>query len=152
MPLHAGVLATILPYGPALSEHCILQAKLEPGRSPNQQPVSAGELEQLMASVRSWEAWLDSLKDTAPKGYISYKPAGDLTITCPSKQCTSMHSPSCGVWCAQISSGSGLGPSDTCQQLAAVWTCRVESSDTCGIASVNTLITGHPTWSGQEQP
>ena len=74
--LHAGVLASVLPYGPALSEHCIMQAGLEPGRSPTQQPVSAAELEQLMSSVRGWEAWLDGLKDTAPKGYIAYKAAG----------------------------------------------------------------------------
>ncbi|KAK9841572.1 hypothetical protein WJX74_008143 [Apatococcus lobatus] len=73
-----GTLASILPYGPALSEHCILQAGLEPGRSPSQQPVSAGELEQLMTSVRGWEGWLDGLKDTPPKGYISYKPADSL--------------------------------------------------------------------------
>ena len=76
LDLHAGVLASVLPYGPALSEHCILQAGLEPGRCPSQQPVSAAELEQLMSSVRGWEAWLDGLKDTAPKGYIAYKAAG----------------------------------------------------------------------------
>ena len=72
----AGILAGILPYGPALSEHCILGAGLEPGHSPSHQPLSSAELEQLMASVRGWEAWLDHLKETPPKGYIAYKPGG----------------------------------------------------------------------------
>ncbi|KAK9857575.1 hypothetical protein WJX84_011908 [Apatococcus fuscideae] len=73
-----GILAGILPYGPALSEHCILGAGLEPGHSPSHQPLSSAELEQLMASVRGWEAWLDHLKETPPKGYIAYKPGVSL--------------------------------------------------------------------------
>ncbi len=77
----AGILATILPYGPALSEHCVLGAGLEPGRNPAQQQVSPEELERLIEAVRGWEAWLDRLKDTPPKGYISYK-AGGETLFC----------------------------------------------------------------------
>lgn len=72
----AGALATVVPYGPALCEHCILLAGLRPTRKPKAEPLSAAEASALLGGVRQWEAWLDACETSAPKGFISFKRTG----------------------------------------------------------------------------
>ncbi len=66
----------MVPYGPALSEHCILLAGLRPTRKPKAEPLEAAERAVLMAGVRQWEAWLDACETSAPEGFISFKRTG----------------------------------------------------------------------------
>ncbi|KAK9805687.1 hypothetical protein WJX72_012021 [[Myrmecia] bisecta] len=71
-----GVLSSIHPYGPAVSDHCILTAKLEPGRLVQAQPLSQEEAIALRAGIRSWEQWLDDCERRPPEGFITLKQAG----------------------------------------------------------------------------
>ena len=66
----------MLPYGPALAEHCILLAGLQPGRKPKAEPLSAEEARALFESAGQWEAWLDARESSAPEGFITLKRAG----------------------------------------------------------------------------
>ncbi len=73
----AGALASVVPYGPALSEHCTLLAGLRPTRKPKADPLCEEERTALLGGVRQWEAWLDACETAAPEGFISLKrPAG----------------------------------------------------------------------------
>lgn len=72
-PPFAGVLTSILPYGPAVAEHCILAGGLLPGRLPVKTPLSPPELASLIEGVRTWERWLDLSDTQATEGFISYK-------------------------------------------------------------------------------
>lgn len=69
-------MGSLLPYGPTVSEHCVLAASLEPQRLPAANPLTAAEQAALVAGVRQWEAWLDSCEDSQapPQGYILTKP------------------------------------------------------------------------------
>ncbi|CAL8464758.1 g4293 [Coccomyxa elongata] len=71
-----GALASVVPYGPALCEHCILLAGLRPTRKPKAEPLGEAERAALLAGVRQWEAWLDACVTSAPEGFISFKRAG----------------------------------------------------------------------------
>ncbi|BDA50353.1 probable nuclear export mediator factor Nemf [Coccomyxa sp. Obi] len=71
-----GALASVVPYGPALCEHCILLAGLRPTRKPKAEPLGAAERTALLAGVRQWEAWLDACETSAPEGFISFKRTG----------------------------------------------------------------------------
>ena len=73
----AGCLASLLPYGPHASEHCVLSAGLDPRRQPASAPLSPEERAALLGGVRQWEAWLDACEDsgTPPEGIILTKPA-----------------------------------------------------------------------------
>eukprot|EP00892_Ulva_mutabilis_P008831 jgi/Ulvmu1/631/UM010_0001.1 len=64
-----------LPYGPMLAEHCILNAGLAPARHPAGDPLSADEVAALATQLRGLDSWLDSCKDTPPRGFILLKPA-----------------------------------------------------------------------------
>ena len=66
----------MLPYGPALAEHCILLAGLQPGRKPRAQPLSTEEAQALFEGAGRWEAWLDACESSAPEGFITLKRAG----------------------------------------------------------------------------
>lgn len=77
-----GALATVLPYGPVLSEHCVRGAGLDPGRKPRAAPLGAEEQAALLQGVRSWEAWLDACEMSAPQGFIATQPAGAALHDC----------------------------------------------------------------------
>ena len=66
----------MVPYGPALCEHCILKAALQPSRKPAAAPLKAEERSALFAAVQAWEAWLDKCETAAPEGFITVKRAG----------------------------------------------------------------------------
>ena len=67
----AGVLAAVLPYGPALAEHCILLAGLAPARRLGQHALLPDEVASLLGAVRIWETWLDACETHAPEGFIT---------------------------------------------------------------------------------
>lgn len=72
----AACLASLLPYGPLIAEHCIITASLDPARQLATAPLSPEEQEALLAGVRQWEAWLDGCEDdsTPPQGFILTRP------------------------------------------------------------------------------
>ncbi|EIE22903.1 hypothetical protein COCSUDRAFT_16391 [Coccomyxa subellipsoidea C-169] len=72
-----GALASVVPYGPALSEHCTLLAGLRPTRKPKADPLCEEERTALLGGVRHWEAWLDACETAAPEGFISLKRPAD---------------------------------------------------------------------------
>lgn len=72
----AGVLTALIPSGPALAEHCILTAKLDPKRDIRAEPLSAEEQAALLEGVRGMEQWFEDSDAQPPPGYIFYKPAG----------------------------------------------------------------------------
>lgn len=72
----AGVLASTLPYGPALCEHILRLGGLDPNRDTSQQPLSPQECESLIAGAGQWEAWLDGCEVNAPKGFIFTRSTG----------------------------------------------------------------------------
>lgn len=79
----AGVLASVLPYGPALCEHILRLGGLDPSRDPSKQPLSPQECESLIAGAGLWEAWLDGCEVTAPKGFIFTRSAGSIPAPPP---------------------------------------------------------------------
>lgn len=72
----SGALGSVVPYGPALCEHCLLNAELQPSRKPANAPLSPEERSALFAAIQSWEAWLDGCETAAPEGFITVKRAG----------------------------------------------------------------------------
>ncbi|KAI8111195.1 hypothetical protein M9434_004768 [Picochlorum sp. BPE23] len=60
----------MLGYGPQVSNFCIQHAGLNVKRKPAQEPLSEGEKETLLQSIRMFEKWIDSCEDKAPKGCI----------------------------------------------------------------------------------
>ena len=75
----AGALGSVLPYGPALCEHCVRTAGLDPGRRPRAEPLGERELNALLGGVRAWEAWLDACETAAPAGFIATRLIGAAT-------------------------------------------------------------------------
>ncbi len=73
--LCSGALASALPYGPQVAEHCIHLAGLQHTRKPKAQPLSEAEAEALFEGAQQWQAWLDACEDKAPEGFILLKPA-----------------------------------------------------------------------------
>ena len=71
----SGALASALPYGPQVAEHCVLLAGLQHTRKPKAQPLSDAEAEALFKGTQQWQAWLDACEDKAPEGVILLKPA-----------------------------------------------------------------------------
>jgi predicted ribosome quality control (RQC) complex YloA/Tae2 family protein len=76
------VVSELVPYGPSVAEHCIRRAGLDPSRSLSTgetgSALSDTEKEELMASIRTFEKWLDGCEDLntpAPGGAILTSPA-----------------------------------------------------------------------------
>lgn len=67
-------IASLLPYGPAIAEHCVLQAQLQAGRVLTKQLLSDQELLSLHKSIQQLESWFASLEQSAPEGFISLAP------------------------------------------------------------------------------
>ena len=66
-------------YGPALLEHCILHANLQP-HIPLQ-PLSTAEWERLVASLQSeGPSVMEALQNNASKAYILYRPNNESTV------------------------------------------------------------------------
>jgi hypothetical protein len=58
-----------------LAEHCILKAGLSPSLRPASTPLTTEQVSALAAELLALDAWLDSCKDSPPKGYIILKKA-----------------------------------------------------------------------------
>ena len=63
-------------HGPAVCEHCILTAQLQPGRKPRKDALGEPELKALFTAVKQWESWLDACETSAPEGFIAAKRTG----------------------------------------------------------------------------
>jgi hypothetical protein len=75
-PTLKAVVADLVPYGPAIAEHCCLAAGLVPGQVLSQQQLNEDEALKLFAAVQQFEAWLASLDQGAvAEGYVSALPA-----------------------------------------------------------------------------
>eukprot|EP00883_Tetradesmus_obliquus_P009930 jgi/Sobl393_1/2641/SZX66696.1 len=75
-PTLKSVVGDLVPYGPAIAEHCCLAAGLAPGQVLRQQQLSEGEALALFAAVQQFEAWLASLDQGAvAEGWVSALPA-----------------------------------------------------------------------------
>ena len=64
-------LGQVFPYGPAVVEHVLRTAGLDPARCMVKQPLEAGEVAALHGAVQQLETWFASLEETAPDGYIT---------------------------------------------------------------------------------
>eukprot|EP00879_Flechtneria_rotunda_P009714 GHRR01010163.1.p1 GENE.GHRR01010163.1~~GHRR01010163.1.p1 ORF type:complete len:564 (+),score=252.88 GHRR01010163.1:1740-3431(+) len=74
-PVLKTVVADLVPYGPAVAEHCCLAAGLQPQQLAQQQ-LSQEQVLQLFAAVQKFEAWLASLDQGAvAEGFIAAVPA-----------------------------------------------------------------------------
>lgn len=86
MIAQTGALASVLPYGPALAEHCVLLAGLAPGRKPKQEPLSGAEGDAVFGGAQAWEAWLEACETAAPEGFITLKGSGACSAVPLSQQ------------------------------------------------------------------
>ncbi len=77
----AGALASVMVHGPAVCEHCIATAQLQPGRKPKREPLSEPELAALFRAVQEWEAWLSACETSAPEGFIAARRTGVQSFT-----------------------------------------------------------------------
>jgi len=63
------VIASAVPYGPLVAEHCILSAGLDPKRHVAAvPPLTEEDHAALLAAVRSFEKWLDGCEEGSPPG------------------------------------------------------------------------------------
>ena len=72
----AGALASVMVHGPAVCEHCIVTAQLQPSRKPKREPLSEAEQAALFKAAQEWEAWLDARETSAPEGFIAARRTG----------------------------------------------------------------------------
>lgn len=72
----AGAMADVLPYGPAIIEHCLSLAGLDPALRPKAQPLTAEQRSALLHAIRQLESWFGSLDSTVPEGLITTVAAG----------------------------------------------------------------------------
>lgn len=79
----AGALNSALPYGPAVADHCILSAGLQTQQQLKASPLTAEQQQGLLEAVQAWERWLDDCDVRAPKGYITYRRAGQHPVCTP---------------------------------------------------------------------
>eukprot|EP00955_Chlamydomonas_euryale_P065234 359188-Chlamydomonas_euryale.AAC.1 len=72
------MLASLLPYGPAIAEHVALCARMDPNAklSPDGGGDGDGMLLALLPAIRQLEAWFLGLESGPPPGYISVGVAG----------------------------------------------------------------------------
>ena len=73
----AGALNGAVPYGPAVGDHITLSAGLDPQQRIKSEPLTADQTTSLLEAIRAWEHWLDDCDVRAPKGYITYRCAGE---------------------------------------------------------------------------
>lgn len=75
-PVLKTIISDLVPYGPAVAEHCCLSAGLQPQHPVSQQPLTEQQVDELFAAVQQFEAWLASLDQAAvAEGYIAAQPA-----------------------------------------------------------------------------
>jgi hypothetical protein len=75
-PTLKSVVADLVPYGPAIAEHCCLSAGLVPGQVLSQQQLTEDQALALFGAVQQFEAWLASLdQGGVAEGYVSALPA-----------------------------------------------------------------------------
>jgi hypothetical protein len=75
-PVLKAVVADVVPYGPAIAEHCCLAAGLQPQLALQQQQLSEAQILSLFAAVQSFESWLAALdQGAAAEGLISAVPS-----------------------------------------------------------------------------
>lgn len=71
------LVAGVLPYGPAIAEHCVLQG----GLNPKAHVGSGNCLGALMSGIRWLEEWLGGLESQVPRGFITVRPGGSGSRT-----------------------------------------------------------------------
>ena len=69
-------------HGPAVCEHCILTAQLQPSRKPRRDALGEPEQKALFEAVKQWESWLDACETSAPEGFIAAKRTGLVHTRC----------------------------------------------------------------------
>lgn len=75
-PVLKTIISDLVPYGPAVAEHCCLSAGLQPQHPLAQQPLTEEQISAMFAAVQQFEAWLASLDQGAvADGYIAAQPA-----------------------------------------------------------------------------
>jgi hypothetical protein len=75
-PTLKSVVADLVPYGPAIAEHCCLSAGLVPGQVLSQQQLTEDQALALFGAVQQFEAWLASLdQGGVAEGYVAALPA-----------------------------------------------------------------------------
>lgn len=67
-------LSKLVPYGPTVCEHCVVEAGLPASTVVSStEALGDGQLQSLFQAIKSFEAWLQDIKTSAPKGYILTK-------------------------------------------------------------------------------
>lgn len=67
-------LSKLVPYGPTVCEHCLVEAGLSTGAVlSSTEALSEGQLESLFRAIKSFEDWLHDIKINSPRGYILTK-------------------------------------------------------------------------------
>ena len=72
-----GVVAGVVSSGPAIAEHSILTAGLDPKQDPIAHPLDEGQQAALLQGVQSVEQWLEQIESSPPPGHIFYKALGE---------------------------------------------------------------------------
>jgi hypothetical protein len=71
-PVLKSIVADLVPYGPAVAEHCCRLAGLQPQHPVAKQPLSGDQIVALHAAVQQFEAWLAALDQGAQaEGFIT---------------------------------------------------------------------------------
>lgn len=71
-PTLKAVVGDLLPYGPAIAEHCCLTAGLQPQQQPAAQQLSQEQELALFGAVQQFEAWLAALDQGAvAEGFVA---------------------------------------------------------------------------------
>jgi hypothetical protein len=75
-PTLKAMVGDLVPYGPAIAEHCCLSAGLVPGQVLSQQQLTEEQALALFGAVQQFEAWLASLdQGGVAKGFVAALPA-----------------------------------------------------------------------------
>lgn len=71
-PILKSIVAELVPYGPAIAEHCCLSAGLQPQHPVAAAPLSEAQVGALYAAVQGFEGWLAGLDAGAEaEGFIA---------------------------------------------------------------------------------
>lgn len=74
----AGGLTGVLPYGPQVADHCLLQAGLQPQAKIADAPPTPEQRAALLAVVAGFQEWVASLAAAPPPGYIGFARPGQF--------------------------------------------------------------------------
>ena len=74
----AGGLTGVLPYGPQVADHCLLEAGLQPQARIADAPLSPERQAALLSVVARFQEWVASLDAAPPPGYIGLARPGQF--------------------------------------------------------------------------